>query len=422
MIEHPLLSSLELHGIKLGLETITGLLHAAGDPHRAYPCVHVAGTNGKGSVVAMLDAMLRAAGYSTARFTSPHLIDLNERFLFNAIPITDAELEEELQFLNNLVATLPHKPTFFEACTAIAFRWFAQKKPDIALIEVGLGGRLDSTNVITPIACAITSIDYDHMRYLGNSLEKIAYEKAGILKPGVPCVVSEDKPGPLEVIDAWATEVGSPLSVVGSEFNVEVEGDPFAQQLHYWSNAVELERVPLALSGRHQAANAGTAIALAELLRENFPGLDKHAIEHGLANAHWPGRLERVLEDPPVFLDVAHNVAGAKTAAAAFDDCIAILAVSSDKNAAGMVDALAPVSRELILTQFQGPRATLLETLCQAAGAHPYTRAQTIADAIAIGMAKASQVCPLLITGSVFTVGEARQILVRDYSAPQITF
>jgi dihydrofolate synthase/folylpolyglutamate synthase len=419
---HALLSSLELHGIKLGLETISQLLEAGGNPHLEYPTIHVAGTNGKGSVVAMLDAMLRAAGYTTARFTSPHLVDLNERFLFNAAPISDAELESELRWHHDLIETWTFRPTFFEVVTSIAFRWFASKKPDAALIEVGLGGRLDSTNVVTPDACAITSIDYDHMRYLGDTLELIAAEKAGILKTGVPCIVSETKEGPLRVIDEIASERGTPLSVLNEDFDFTISGPAFEQRISYQSPQIELTDVPLALPGRHQGSNAATAIALAEILFDRYPSLDVEAIKTGLGNAKWPGRLERVLDNPPVILDVAHNVAGARTAAEAFEQCVVILAVSSDKNAAEMIHHFSRVARPLILTQFQGPRATPIEVLAESSPDHSFLTSPSIADAIDRGLELATPKCPLLITGSVFTVGEAREILIAEHGAPPITF
>lgn len=422
MTQHPFLASLELHGIKLGLDNITELLQFVGNPHRTYPTIHIAGTNGKGSVVALIDAMLRAADYQTGRFTSPHLISLNERFLHNGSPISDTDLSDQIAFFRERMTHLEFTPTFFEFVTAVAFRWFSQISLDAAIIEVGLGGRLDSTNVITPMACAITSIDYDHMRYLGDTLELIAYEKAGILKPGAPAVISEIKPAPLAVIQEQATRVGAPLTILGRDFSFSIEGDVFNQRFSYTSDACSFGPVLLALAGRHQGVNAATAVTLAHLLQPAFPKLNEQAIVDGLRSVRWPCRLERVLDEPPVILDVAHNVAGAATLAASLPSCIVILAVSSDKNARGMIDALSPVAKPFIFSQFEGERATSVDHLCTLAAGRPVIRTESIAEALEHGVNLASRECPLLVTGSIFTVGEARDILIRRYGAPPLEF
>ena len=194
------LASLEFHGIKLGLENIQLLLRAAGNPQHAYPTLHVAGTNGKGSVVAFLASILRAAGYRVGRFTSPHLIDVTERFLVDDVPISNAALEENIEYFRTLSDGLPNPPTYFELCTAIAFRVFEQQKVDVAIIEVGMGGRYDSTNVVAPLVSVITNIAFDHQKYLGDTLAAIAAEKAGIIKPGVPVVTGERWPEAFDVI------------------------------------------------------------------------------------------------------------------------------------------------------------------------------------------------------------------------------
>lgn len=416
------LFGLERHGIKLGLENINHLLDAAGRPERRYPTVHVAGTNGKGSVVAMLDAMLRAAGLHTGRFTSPHLIDVNERFLYDAQPIPDGELDVHLAFFQGVAERMPVSPTFFELVTAVAFRWFAARRVDVGVVEVGMGGRFDSTNVIAPLACAITNIDREHTRYLGDTLEAIAFEKAGILKEGVPAAVSEVKPGPLEVIRARAEEVGCPVRILGRDYTYTVSGPPFALQFSYESPALRLGPLPLGLTGAYQGENAATAAALAELVRGHFPGLTPEAVARGLTEARWPCRMERVLDDPPVIIDVAHNAAGAEKLAREIDRAVLVLAVSSDKNARAMIDALAPGADPLILTQFQGPRALPVDQLCEAAGNRPYRRVDTLRDAIDLGLERASRTEPLVITGSIFTAGEARRILIEEHGAPPLRF
>ena len=414
--------SLTVHGIKLGLDNIQHLLEAAGNPERRYPAVHVAGTNGKGSVLAFLQAMLRAAGYRTGRFTSPHLMDLAERFQINATPIPGKILDQHIAFFKPVAEAMAPPPTFFEMCTAVAFRYFEQSQVDVALLEVGMGGRLDSTNVVTPLACAITNIALEHTQYLGDTIEKIAAEKAGILKPGVPAVVGEDRPGPRDVILARAREVGSPILLRGRDFTHHVRGDPWRQHFSYAGPGLHIESAPLALAGPHQGDNAAVATALAEVLKDVFPKLGEAAIIEGLATARWPCRQERVLDDPPVIVDAAHNVAGAETLAATFDDCVTVLAVASDKDAAAMIRLLAPISSKLILTTFTGERALPLTNLFEAAGDHPCETAATLQEAIEAGLAHAAGARPLLITGSIYTAGEARRILEERYGAPPLLF
>jgi len=416
------LAGLEFHGIKLGLDNIRFLLDAASQPHRDFPVVHVGGTNGKGSVVAILDAILRAAGYRVGRFTSPHLIDVEERFLVDGVPIPATDLDAEIAFFENAARDMANPATYFELCTAVAFRWFSNKDIDIALIEVGMGGRFDSTNVVEPIACAITNIDLEHTAYLGTTLEAIAFEKAGIIKRNVPLVVAERQPEPLHVILARAEEENCLVRRIGADFHYALHGDPFAQTFDFTGSRLVIQGAPLALAGRYQGDNAATALALAELLVGEYPGITRDAIHAGLATVRWPCRLERVLDDPPVILDVAHNPAGMRRLAADLPNCAVVLAVSSDKAAAQMIEALDPVAEELILTQFAGHRATPIETLRAAAGPRPHRATDSLETAIALGLESASYHRPLVITGSIFTAGQARQILVENHGAAPLQF
>lgn len=416
------LAGLEFHGIKLGLDNIRLLLEAASNPHRDYPVVHVAGTNGKGSVVAILDAILRAAGCTVARFTSPHLVDVEERFLIDGIPMPADSLDAQIAYFKSIADTMPNPPTYFELCTAIAFRWFSQKKVDIALIEVGMGGRFDSTNVVDPIACAITNIDLEHTAYLGTTVQAIAFEKAGIIKRNVPVVVAERQPAPLNVILDRAAEENSAVLRIGADFHYALHGDPFAQTIDYTGSRLVIKETPLALAGRYQGDNAATALALAELLMNSYPSITRDAVYEGLASVRWPCRMERVLGDPPVILDVAHNPAGMRRLAADLPNCVVVLAVSADKAAAQMIEALDPVAEELILTQFIGNRATPVDSLRTTAGPRPHRVADSLETAIAMGLAAASEHRPLVITGSIFTAGQARQILTGHYGAPPLRF
>ncbi|HQE82253.1 MAG TPA: folylpolyglutamate synthase/dihydrofolate synthase family protein [Candidatus Hydrogenedentes bacterium] len=416
------LASLEFHGVKLGLDNIRRLLAGAGNPHASYPSVHVGGTNGKGSVVAMLDAICRAAGLRTGRYTSPHIIDVNERFLINGHPVSDAELDETLAYFRRIAETMAPPPTYFEVVTAVAFRIFQQEKVDIALVEVGLGGRFDATNVITPVAAAITNVDLEHTQYLGDTLEKIAFEKAGILKDGVPVVTSETRSEPMTVILERARALNCPVHLMHRDFDFEIQGAPWNQVFAYRSDALRLGPLTLGLAADYQGPNAAVAAALAECLMQTFPRLGEEAIIRGLETAKWPCRLERVLEDPPVIIDVAHNPAGIRQLVRQVSRCAAVMAVSSDKNAAEMVRHLATVADPLILTQFTGHRALPVGRLCAAAGQIAHQRVERLEDAIMAGMRAADATKPLLITGSVYTAGQARAMLMAKYNARPLQF
>jgi dihydrofolate synthase / folylpolyglutamate synthase len=422
MTHRAYLDSLEYHGIKLGLNNITRLLDEAGNPHRSLTALHVGGTNGKGSVVAMLSAILRAAGHTTGRFISPHLMEVNERFLFNAQSITDEELDEQIGFFRAIAERMENPPTYFEFVTAIAFRWFAQRRPDFALIEVGMGGRFDSTNVIMPVAGAITNIDLEHTRYLGDTLEMIAFEKAGIIKRSVPFAVGENKTSPQRVILDQAAKLRCPVRLLDRDFSFQLSGPTMEPQFAYQGARLRFEPTPLGLPGSYQGPNAAVAVAVAEILMESRPRINEDAVKAGLKSARWPCRLEQVLDNPPVIVDVAHNPAGAAKLAWEIPPSVIVLAVSSDKETEEILRALAPVAKTLILSQASTHRALPLDDLCKAAGARPYQRAGTLAEAVELGLRLATSSTPLVITGSLFTAGEARRILIAEHGARPLRF
>lgn len=413
---------LERHGIKLGLDNIRYLLDWAGAPQEQYPTVHVAGTNGKGSVVAFLDAMARAAGYRVGRFTSPHLLDVTERFVINGCPISGSVLNEHIEFFRGVADRMSVPPTFFELNTAIAFRWFAQSSVDLAIIEVGMGGRLDSTNVIQPLVTAITNIALDHTQYLGDTLEQIAFEKAGILKLGVPLILGETEPPARDVILARAAVLAVPVSLKDKDFRFTIQGSPFDQRFDYESPSLRIATTPLALAGVHQGENAALAVAVAERLAHAFPRITPPVIATGLSTARWPCRLEQVIAHPPVIVDVAHNPAGARQIARALSSCVVLLAVSSDKDAARMIEALRPIASTFIVSQYHGTRSMSAEALSALLPDTPHHCKPDIHEAIQLGLGLAGETAPLLITGSIFTAGEAREILVRRYGAAPLAF
>jgi dihydrofolate synthase/folylpolyglutamate synthase len=411
------LAGLEFHGIKLGLDNIRQLAAAAGDPQLSYPTVHVTGTNGKGSVLAFLGAIFSEAGYRVGRFTSPHLIDVNERFLVGASPISDKDLDEQISYFRTITESMSQSPTYFELCTAVAFRWFAFRQVDVALFEVGMGGRFDSTNIIQPRICAITNIALEHTKYLGNSIEEIAFEKAGIIKANVPVVVTERQPLALDVIRRRAEELQAPLLLPGRDFTYDTLGRPLYFSLTYHGARFQINAAPLGLAGQFQSHNAAVAVALAEALAAQFPNVTADVVRRGLASAKWPCRLEKVLDNPPVYVDVAHNPAGMAELAGVFRSCVVVLSVSSDKAAAQMVDAIAPVAKDLILTRFEGPRGLPVEQLAAVARHVPHRVIPRLDDAVRAAISNANPAYPVLITGSIFAAGQARRFLTIEFGA-----
>lgn len=416
------LFALEQYGIKLGLEKSRYLLEYAGQPQQYYPCAHIAGTNGKGSVAAFLDAMGRAAGYTVGRFTSPHLIDISERFLVNGEPIPPDALDEQIEFFRQAAETMKTPPTFFEMNTAIAFRWFQQCAVDLAVIEVGMGGRFDSTNVIRPAVAAITNIGLEHTKYLGETLEAIAFEKAGILKENVPLVLAETEPSPLKVILDQAHALYCPVRLLHREFTFSVTGPPGERLFQYGSLARALPPVKLALSGGYQGRNAALAAAAAEVIMPQFPNLNAATLVAGLASARWPCRLETVMQHPRVVIDAAHNPEGARVLARALEPGITILAVSADKDAPGIINALGPVTRTFVISQFSGPRAMPADTLAGIAQNYPTRLTHSLDEALDLALNLAGDKEPVLVAGSIYAAGEARVLLTQKYGVPPITF
>ena len=417
------LFGLEFHGIKLGLDNITTLLTAAGNPQHIYPTVHIGGTNGKGSTVAFLDHMLRECGYRVGRFTSPHLIALNERFMINGVSIGDSDLETLIETFRIHAEHADLTPTFFEMNTAIAFQFFADQQVDIALVEVGLGGRFDSTNVITPRVSVVTNIDLEHTQYLGDTYEAIAFEKAGIIKPGVPVIFGNLNAQAGPVLQRVAQEKDAPIFELGGAFTANPQSDP--ARFSYSGLSWRLDDLALPLLGGHQLENAAVALAAAELLAEHFLEVTPDRAASGLARTVWPCRMETVLESPKVIIDVAHNPAGAKTLSSLLHTpAILLLSVSTDKDAADMIAHLAPHANHVILTRFDGPRATdpaLLQR--HVPSTIPTTVQPDFNAAIEAGFALAAESdTPLLITGSLFTAGQARAYLLEHHNAAPLRF
>jgi dihydrofolate synthase/folylpolyglutamate synthase len=414
------LYSLETLGMKFGLENVSRLCSALGHPERAFRSVHVAGTNGKGSVTAMTETALRAAGHRAARYTSPHLVRLEERFVVDGREVATADLVDALGRVQHAVAGLMERgmlgspPTFFECATAAAFELFRRARVDVAVLEVGLGGRLDATNVIAPIATAITSIDFDHQAQLGSTLASIAAEKAGIIKHGVPVVLGALPREAADVIDRVAADAGAPIVRAPEAVRVTRREDG---RLAFRSRTWELDDVTLALAGRHQVDNAAVVLALlGELERLGVP-VGAAAARAGLVDVAWPGRLERIdAGDAEILLDAAHNPAGAAALAgylaeAGWTGVTLVFGAMRDKDVGTMLRALAPWCARVICTTAPSPRARAASDIAAiAADAAGWTVEVEPDPAVAI---LAARRCGgrIVVAGSIFLIGPLRAIL-----------
>jgi dihydrofolate synthase/folylpolyglutamate synthase len=414
------LFALEHFGVKLGLDNIRTLCAALDHPERAFPVIHVAGTNGKGSVTAMVHAIYQAAGLHAARFTSPHLTDLRERFVMGRDAV-DAETlgqaaGDVLDCADRLrhTGTLPVHPTFFEATTAIAFELFRRAKVDVAIVEVGLGGRFDSTNVVRPIVGAITSIGFDHEQYLGHSLEAIAFEKAGIIKPGMAVVAGALPEEASRVVETVAAQQQARLVRAHDGTDVIVESETGRLTLRTPDGGYGPFR--LALRGDHQVGNALTAVRVVESARHHGLPLSRTAVERGLADVEWPGRLELIqLPEGAVLLDAAHNPDGARALAAFLGQCgrerpTFVIGLMRDKDLRAVLDALLPHAASIIATAADTPRALPAQALAAgvrtAAPALPVDVEPDPLAAVAKALSRSPFVC---VTGSIFLVGAVRE-------------
>ena len=410
---------------KFNLENISVLAQHLGHPENKYPSVHIAGTNGKGSTAAFLEAMLREAGYRTGLYTSPHLERINERIRMDGEPIPDEAFAEVFTRIRELIeklladGTLRAHPTFFECVTAIAFLYFAEAGVDFAVFETGLGGRLDSTNILTPQVSVITRIDFDHETFLGHSLREIAAEKAGIIKPTVPVVIAEQRNEVREVLVARASELQSPLVETASDYAVESlrteEGR--VRAVVRARGADKPINIDPQLAGRFQLQNALNALATAHLLKEQGYRLADGVIELGIATAVWPGRIEKVRSLPDIFVDGAHNPSSAHELAAFIDENFAgcrivmIFGALRDKAVDEIAGILFPRAAHVIFTEPATSRAISASQVAEIAG-HYAESSEIIPDASGALDAALAMVAPrdaIFITGSLYLVGQLRR-------------
>jgi len=417
------LGDLERFGVKLGLDNIRTLLHGLGDPHRAFPSIHVAGTNGKGSVCAMLAEILRQNGLRVGLYTSPHLVRVEERIRVNGRMIPDRDFRRLLGILKTkseeLLAakTLQAPPTYFEILTAAALLHFREKRVDCAILEVGMGGRFDATNAVTPLVSVITTVSMDHMEYLGNTIAAIAFEKAGIIKPGVPVISGVENDSARAVIRRRAREEKAPLiEVFGRDTSFRTLRRGRGESFVYCSGD-DIYRLSPGLRGEHQGRNAAVAAAVARVLDWPWRPLGEKTIEAGIKAARWEGRLEKISNRPTVYLDGAHNEAGAEAVASFIRTAcprppVIVFAMMRDKAIGRVARVLFPRARKIVATTIPYKRAASpAEILAKA----PAFKGKIILEpdlrqALALARRTAGPAGTVIVTGSLFLVGEVKKI------------
>lgn len=415
----------------LKLDRMHQLMALLGDPHRAVRHVHVAGTKGKGSTCEMTASCLEACGYAVGVYTSPHLLDIRERIRINSRQIPHADFLRVAQKVADAAANLPEspdgeEPTFFELITAMAFLYFAEEAVDVAVIEVGLGGRLDSTNVIVPEVAAVTSISLDHTQILGDTVEKIAAEKAGIFKPGVPALTVPQKPGVVEVFKDVAARIGCPLQVVGQDidFSMRFEASPNhgpQARVCLTTTRNNFEHLVVPLRGEHQAANCGLALAILDKLSERGFSTPEEKVTRGLAAVKAPGRMELVWPSPRVIVDGAHNTDSIRCLIKAiganvpYDSMVMIFGCAADKDIDGMLAEVALGADKVVFTRAAGnARAADPRELARRFNDDHGKMAQTaesIAEAFALATRAVNREDLLVVTGSFYLVGDAKRHL-----------
>jgi dihydrofolate synthase/folylpolyglutamate synthase len=409
---------------KFDLENITVLLERLGRPDRAYPSVHIAGTNGKGSTGAFVESILREAGFRTGLNTSPHLERINERFRINGEEIGDELFAETFtriyRAIEELLAEgkLRAHPTYFECVTTLAFEVFARERVEFAVIEVGLGGRLDATNIITPVVSVITRIDFDHENFLGHSLAEIAGEKAGILKYQVPVVSAPQLPEAREILRGRARGLNCTLLETDERFRVEekeIEDGRVRATAIEVATGVAFKLAPR-LRGHFQVQNALNALATARLLQARNYRISDENIVSGIAVAEWPGRLEKIQTRPDIYLDGAHNPGAARELAHFLEENLAgrrvilIFGAMRDKAVDEVTGSLFPHAAEVIFTQPGNPRAVSAAQLAEVAGHHAerFTVISSAEAALDAALAKARPEDAIFVTGSLYLVGQLR--------------
>ena len=407
------------YGIKLGLDRIRYIVDKLGNPEGRYRNIHVAGTNGKGTVCRLLSNILLEDGYHVGLYTSPHLYDIRERFIVDNKIIEEEKLLEVISIVKPVVDKLIQKkiyPTYFEVTTAIAFQYFSMEDVDIAVIEVGMGGRSDATNIITPMVSIITNISLDHQQFLGETIEEIAFEKAGVIKNDIPVITAADKKA-LKIIEKIAIEKNSPLRYIKKDYIRRITKNIDRQIFH-----IELERnytIETSLLGSQQGENIAITLAAIEELRKQGLKISDESIKNGVRKTSNPGRMELISRKPLILLDGAHNIAGIKVLKENlldfnYDKLILVFGVLKDKNYSDMIDIISENADIIILTQPDTSRAfpvdSLIKLVDETKKVYVTTKVRDAVDQALKVVGKKDMIC---ITGSLYTVGEAREILMR---------
>jgi dihydrofolate synthase / folylpolyglutamate synthase len=406
------------------LDRMKSLLSLVGDPHSSIPCVHIAGTKGKGSTATMLAKMLESNGYSVGLYTSPHLIHLHERVMINSTMITDSQM---LGLMNRIHASVEKlsktdPPTFFEIMTTLALMHFSDKKVDIAVIETGLGGRLDSTNVIRPEIIGITSLSIDHQQQLGTNIDSIAKEKAGVFKEGVPVLTVQQDPKAMKILKSEAVAANAQLSVTGGDidfsyrFETSREHGPHTR-ICLTTPRSKFEHLRVPLYGKHQAINCGLALAMLDKLKETGFEIDNEKATKGLDQVSLLGRMEMICQDPRIMIDGAHNAASIQALIHAigqnipYDSMVVIFGCNSDKDVPGMLNQLQYGADKVIFTRSNSPKAMSPGELAELYGEVCNKMCQTsssLGEALQIANSAVSREDLICITGSFYLIGQAK--------------
>lgn len=415
------------------LDRMRGLLKKLGNPHEQFRSVHVAGTKGKGSTCTMVAAMLQATGYKVGLYTSPHLVDIRERIVINGEMIPQADFARLIRVVEPIIAKIKPSPSYFDVLTAVAFKWFAEQKVEIAVVETGLGGRLDSTNVLKPEVTAITSISKDHMAQLGHTLAKIAEEKAGIFKAGVPAVTVQQDPEVERVMKAAADKVGAPFDIAGKtiEFSYRFESSRLTgphNRVCLTTPQSRFEHLAVPLVGEHQAINLGLALSIIDRLKTRGIAINDSRAMEGLAKVQLPGRMEMLNQTPRVIADGAHNAASLDALMKAigqhipYDSMVVIFGCCSDKDVPGMLERITSGADKVIFTAVDNIRTAnphelaaryveLYGKMAQVAG--------SLEEALAIANRAVTKEDLITITGSFYLVGEAKKYFAAKNAAAQ---
>ena len=409
------LYGLQKYGIKFGLNSTESMLERLNNPHRRLRCIHVGGTNGKGSTAAILSSILTRHGFRVGLYTSPHLVRFTERFRINDEEVPMSAILPIVEQVRSVINEI-EPPTFFEVVTSLGLTYFAKEEVDWAVIEVGMGGRLDATNVIRPLAAVITNVSYDHQEFLGTTLAAIAREKAGIIKDEIPVVTGARQPLVQGILKATCFRHGAPLYCLGSDFKVRRNPDGTFQ---YQGIRRRWPSLNVGLRGGHQFQNTALALACLEVLEQDHAlALNETSVQEGLEKVHWPARLEVLQEKPLVILDGAHNPQGAETLRDALKHSFKykklhlVLGIMADKDIKGILRRLLPLAETAIFTQPRYTRAADPEELKRLA--RPYLRKHYVINDPAAAIEQAKQLADpddaICIAGSLYFAGEVKEM------------